>query len=312
MGFWSGRRGEPEERAAVDVPLNASLSTVLRDFAAADGSMGNAVQSVAVYSTVDLICSLASELPVQAFTGDGRRIQTPGNVLDPGGDGSGVEDWTYRLLSSWLLAGNAYGAELSWDGRSGRATRVDLIHPDDVTCAIVKGQPVWRVGGVEVKDPSKFQHRRVNPVAGRVLGLSRIEMHASTIGVSLSATRFGRQWFTEGAHPSAMLVNTEVPITAEVAQVAKDRYLAAHRGSREPVVLGKGWEHKQIQISPEESQFLETSGLTEAQCARIYGPGFAEVLGYATGGSMTYANVVDRRQDLLVFSMNRCIRRAER
>lgn len=288
---------------------DVAMATVLRNYAQGDASIGNAVQSIAVYSTVDLICSLGSELPVQAYSGD-RKIPTPGNVLDPGGDGLGLEDWTYRLLSSWLLAGNAYGGEVAWR-RDGKASQVDLLHPDDVTCTVVDGRPVWRVRGEEV-DPSQFVHWRVNPVAGRLLGLSRIEMHAASIGISLSATRFGRQWFAEGAHPSSLLTNSEVELTPDQAQQAKARYMALQQGSREPLVLGKGWDHKQIQISPEESQFLETSGLSEAQCARIFGPGFAEALGYETGGSMTYANVVDRRQDLLVFSLNRWLRRVER
>jgi len=58
-----------------------------------------------------------------------------------------------------------------------------------------------------------------------------------------------------------------------------------------PVVLGQGWKFQAIQVNPEESQFLETQKYTAAECARIYGPGVAEILGYETGGSMTYANV---------------------
>ena len=284
------------------------------DYAGVDPAVGDtSLQSVAIRSTADLVASLISELPVQVFTGEGvdrRRVSTPANLLDPGGDEQGAEDWLYRAAMSWLIRGNVYGFETAWD-RRGRATQVDLLHPDDVSVTAVDGRPQWRVQGQVVEDASTFVHRRVNPMPGRILGLSPVEMHASTIGVSLSSTRFGRQWFTDGAHPGGMLTN-EAPLTAEQARVAKDRYLASMRGSREPLVLGKGWEYKQIQISPEESQFLETQGLSEAQCARIFGPGFAEIMGYATGGSMTYANVVERRQDLLVLSMNKWVRRAER
>jgi len=44
----------------------------------------------------------------------------------------------------------------------------------------------------------------------------------------------------------------------------------------------------------------------------MFGPGYAEVLGYDSGGSMTYSNIVDRRQDLLVLSLNRWVRRYDR
>ena len=53
---------------------------------------------------------------------------------------------------------------------------------------------------------------------------------------------------------SAILTNENA---AEVSQsnatTLKQRFLAATRGNREPVVLGKGWKYQAIQVSPEES-----------------------------------------------------------
>lgn len=88
--------------------------------------------------------------------------------------------------------------------------------------------------------------------------------------------------------------------------------MAALFGTREPVVLGRGWKFEQIQIAPEESQFLETQGFSEAQCARIVGAGVAEVLGYDTGTTMTYSNMVDRDISLLKYAADRWLRRMER
>lgn len=312
MGLFGGPRRQegPSEDRSLSMP--EAWQAVARDFASGDPSRpGTAVQSVAVGVTVDLIASLVSELPVETYSRSGKKINTPENVLDPGGDGQGVEDWLYRLLSSWLLAGNGYGVVLAWDAREFYAKHIDLFSPDDVTVQMIDGRPQWRVSGKVFEDQSNFVHRRVNPVAGRLLGLSPIEKHAATIGISLSATRFGRQWFTDGAHPAGMLTNDGV-LSPESAAEAKKRFMARAQGSREPLVLGKGWDFKEIQVSPEESQFLETQGFSEAQCARIFGPGWAELLGYPTGSSMTYANVVDRRQDVLTLSANRWIRRADR
>jgi HK97 family phage portal protein len=310
MGLFGGPRRPVEEPVDRSLTLPASWH-MGGDYASLNpANAGTAMQSVAVGATVDLISSLGSELPVEVYTGAGRKITTPGNVLDPAGDGTGVEDWVYQLLMSYLLAGNVYGATTEWAPNGLYRRHADLFNPDDVTVAKVDGQVQWRVKGKVFDRPADFFHRRSNPMPGRLLGLSPIELHASQIGISLSATQFGRQWFTDGAHPSGLLRN-EGNLTAEQADIAKRRFLAA-RGSREPLVLGKGWSYDGIQITPEESQFLETSGMSEAQCARMYGPGFAEILGYATGGSMTYANVVDRRQDLLVLSMNRWLRRVER
>jgi HK97 family phage portal protein len=155
-------------------------------------------------------------------------------------------------------------------------------------------------------------HRRVFPYPGAVLGLSPIEYHATTLGLSISATRFGAAYFTDNATPTGMLMNEDEEIGGNRAAEVKRKFLNALRGKREPVVLGKGWKYQQLGIAPEESQFLETNQFTAAQCARIYGPGIAEVLGYESGGSLTYATVEGRSLHLLVYALSKWITRAER
>lgn len=286
-----------------------------RSFGSTSVGITESMQSIAFRSGVDLIASLVSEAPLDVYSGQGesrRPRKLPGNLADPGGDGYGLQDWLYRLVTSWLVRGNAYGTPLEYDRNYNRATVVDLLYPDDVTVALVDDRIQWRIKGVVVENPRyNMWHRRVNPMPGVPLGLSPIELHAVQLGVSLSSSRFGQQWFTDGAHPSGMLTNSE-GLTPEAAKTAKDRFMQALRGTREPVVLGKGWEFKSLQITPEESQFLETQGFSEAQAARILGPGVAEVLGYDSGGSMTYANVVDRSVHLLQYTINRWFNRAER
>jgi HK97 family phage portal protein len=260
-----------------------------------------------------LIASLISELPAEVFAnGQKRNGSIPDNILDPGGDGMGREDWLYRLLMSELIRGNAYGFEDSWDSM-GRARTVDLLHPDDVTVTAIGGDVGWYVHGTKVEGEwlRRFKHYRVNPIAGRTLGLSPVQAHAVSIGATLSAARYGKQWFDDGAHPSGMLVN-KAELTEPMAKAAKAKLLAATKGNREPLVIGDGWDYKNLQVSAEESQFLATQRFSEAQCARMFGPGFAELLGYESGGSNTYANLSDRDLFMLKYSLNKWARRAER
>lgn len=309
MGIWF-RKPQPERRSLPRQEMSAPASFAGVDLSSAESNL----QSVAVHSSVDLIASLGSELPVHVYTGEGAaRTQkpTPGYLLDPAGDGYGLPDWSYQLLMSWLLRGNGYGDVLS-RAPSGYPTQVKWFHPDDIGGWIDRdGNPVWTVGGKRI-EPDRFWHRRVNPVADRIQGLSAIGMHAAQIGLSVTTTRYGLQWFGDGAHPGGMLTNELTDLKPDQAKTAKDRFMAAVRGSREPVVLGRGWKYESIQVAPEESQFLQTQGYTEAQCCRIFGPGIAEVLGYESGGSLTYANVESRSQHLLVYSLNKWLRRLER
>lgn len=273
-----------------------------------------AMQSVAVRAAADLIASLASELPVDVYSGKGsekRERPMPSWLEDPGGDGYGRQDWCYRVLISWLLRGNTYGEDLD-RASTGFRRQMEIFHPDCVTGWMDSGRPVWSVSGRVVE--RNFVHSRVNPMPGQILGLSPIAYHATTIGVNLSSTAFGAQWFRDGAHPSGILRNSEVPLDAEGnVKTVKQRFLAALRGAREPLVLGRGWEYQQIQVAADESQFLETMGWTAAECARLFGPGIAEILGYAVkGASLTYSNIQDRDIHLLKYTLNKWLLRMER
>lgn len=319
MGLFSGRRAAdvPQQRAFTLPVFDPALTSAssISDYATVEANGENALRSIAVGAAIDLICSLASEMPVDVFRGYGSdrvQLSIPGNLQDPGGDGHGLQDWLYALLQSWLYRGNAYGHVVAF-ANNGDKRQVSLLHPDNVYPTSVGGRIVWMVNGQQLTEEQErmFLHRRVNPMPGRLLGSSVVERHAMQIGTSLAASQFGAQWFADGAHPSGLLVN-QSDITQEQAQVVKQRWLSLFRGTREPAVLGKGWEWKPLQVSPNESQFLETQRFTEAQCARMFGPGIAETLGYETGGSMTYANVVERRSDLLTYSLNKWLTRAER
>lgn len=320
MSLFFSARGKPATKpatraaATVTWPNHRLTATSYADINPA-ASAETSLQSVAYRAAVDLVCSLGSELPVHVYSGRGderKERPMPSYLEDPAGDGNGLPDWAYQVLLSWLLRGNLYGEVLE---RSplGFPTQVTLFHPDEVNGMLdpQTGLVEWTNLGQRI-DRANMLHRRVNPVPGRILGLSPVQFHASTLGLQLTSTAFGLQWFRDGAHPSGMLVNNEVPIDANQAKTAKERFLNALWGTREPVVLGKGWEYKQIQLNPEESQFLETQGFSAAECCRIVGPGIAEILGYESGASMDYANIESRAAHVLVFSANKWFRRLER
>jgi len=317
--WWRRRSGGAEvqqrQTGLPGIPLDSLLARIRTSASYADVQLTtaeSALQAVAVWATADLIASLCSELPVDVFRGSGsdrKRLGTPWWLEDPDGDGHGLEDWRYRVMMSWLLRGNAYGHVLE-RSPSGFLRQVDLFHPDQVSVSVEDGRPRWAVAGQDA--PRDFLHRRVNPVAGYVLGLSPIHLAAVSVGVQLSSVRYGAQWFADGAHPNALLTNSEVPLDDKQIRAVKDKFLAALRGTREPLVYGKGWDYKPIQVTPEESQFLQTQGYSAAECCRLFGPGYAEILGYESGGSLTYSNVVDRDLHLLKYSLDKWLRRLER
>jgi HK97 family phage portal protein len=96
------------------------------------------------------------------------------------------------------------------------------------------------------------------------------------------------------------------------AKTVKERFLAAVHGTREPVVLGGGWDYKQIQIAANESQFLDTMKYNGGQICGIYRVPPELVAEASEGSAITYANVESRGLDFLTFTMARWIRRWEK
>src|SRR5574343_161473 len=247
MGLFSGSRSAaPQQQRAMTLPFDWSVLTPgasIVDYATIDANGENAMRSIAVSAAIDLICSLGSELPVDVYRGEGPdrvKLRTPSNLDDPGDTGQGLEDWLYALLQSWLYRGNAYGQVIEF-AANGSPRKVDLFHPDDVYPTLVNGRVQWYVGGRPFDRQDLFVHRRVNPLAGRVLGASPIERHAMQVGTSLAAGQFGSQWFRDGGHPSGLLLNSEVSIDQQQATTVKNRWLSLFQGTREPAVFGKGW-----------------------------------------------------------------------
>lgn len=284
-------------------------------------TVSTAIQKVALLAACNLVANMPELLPAETFTGTGadrRRITNPAVVDDPEGRGYGIGDFGYKFLVSEILRGNAFTRVEELDGRK-VASVVTLLNPDEITVKKNPDTGVEQFYTLQGDPMMPFRkqpqggviHSRVYAQPGQVLGLSVVANHARTLGVSLAAEQFGADFFADGAHPTAILT-TDRPVNEEQAKTVKARFLNAIRGSREPAVLGAGLKYQQIQVAPNESQFLESQKFSAAECCRMVGPGIAEMLGYETGTGMTYQNVQSRSLDLLTHGINHWLNRLEK
>lgn len=291
-----------------EIPPNSALGSYSGDFSStAPQSADSAQRKVAIWAAINLITHAVNLLPLGGVAGPDdapRPVDLPYFFVNPDGSGQGWTDWQSQVLWSWMTRGNVVGDILETDSQN-RPTVIQLQHPDYVNgYRDQDGKIHWHFGGIE-KDPAKVWHRRMYPTPGRLMGMSPIERHAVTIGAGLAAGAFGWRFFTDGGHPTAILQNENTPrVSEEKGRGVKEKFMSAVRGTREPVVMGSGWKYTQIQVNPSDSQFLDTMGVTSAECCRIYGPGIAEVLGYDVGSPLTYATIEGRRLDLLTFALD--------
>jgi len=211
--------------------------------------------------------------------------------------------WTYSQWISLQLRGNAWGLILGRD-KLGYPTQIELQHPDTVKQRInAQGVKEIRVNN-ELVDTADVWHAAIHVMPGADLGMSTIKYAATTTRTAQAAEAFGLSYFQDGAHPSAMLTNKNAnKISQEQAQSVKEKFVAALHGTREPVVMGGGWEYAALQINPEDSQFLQLMDAKGADICRFFGM-MPSMGGYGTpNSSITYQNVEQSTMDFLTYPM---------
>jgi HK97 family phage portal protein len=315
VGVFVRERAGTERRALTFIsPPIGAFTQALADNSAGDPE--GAMRHDAVWGCANKIAlsmSMMRPLPYKGpMVGHGMAtVLDPPTVLTQPGSDMRMSEFTYAAWVSKLLRGNAFGMIAARDGRSGRPSQIELQHPDEMKCRKLQhdtvdqkaGEYEYRLRG-QVVDPAAVWHDAIYRMPGSRVGMSVIRYAAKGIKTGQAAEQFGLDYFTDGGHPTAVLTNKNAnKISQEQAQRVKDTFLAALHGSREPVVMGGGWEYQAIQITPEESQFLNTQAVSGEKICRFFGMK-PQHLGIApSGSSLTYANLEDNLADFLTYPL---------
>lgn len=269
----------------------------------------SAMQHATVWAAVTLLSDLVSTFTWNAWeesTDELTTVRPPSIVTNPSTYVDAV-DWRRQIMVSWLLRGNAYGIVQERDN-NGVATRVDIIHPDLVT--VMRMSPLlgpfrFMVMGeqMDLYPLGDLLHVPAYTIPGSPIGLSAINYARQSIGVGLASEEFAARFFGDGAHPTS-IITTDTEVTKEQAEIVKDRVTQAISHRREPAVLGLGMKWQQVQIAPEESQFLETIKANRLTIAQFFGlASAAELIGAESSSSMTYSNVSQKSLNLLTYGL---------
>jgi len=268
-----------------------------------------------VWSCVDLLASSVSSLPLETFRRDADPTAVPRRILDPklvtAPDGLMTQsEWLHMLMVSLLLRGNAYGL-ITRDSMA-RPVSVHLLDPDAVDVRVDKDTGLityWYARKANRQIPTAdVWHVRGMTLPGKQVGLSPIAYAAAVLGLDLSSRDFASGFFQGGGIPKAVL-ESDQRVNQEEARTLKDRVMASLRG-REPIVLGLGTKYTQVQVKPEESQFLATQNANVAQICRYFRVPAAMVDGPA-GGGMQYSNTEQRGIEFLTYSLANWLKRIE-
>lgn len=268
-------------------------------------STATAMRHGAVFGSINFLADLISTLPIDTYKRDPRdpqpiseEILSPPVIAEPAPDVDPIS-WRRQVIVSWLAQGNLFPLPVAYDDLY-RPRLLQIINPEDMMARRdhgTYGAVTWVLQGRAVPE---ILHRPAYTLPGSPIGLSPIGYAAATsIGLGLSAQDFGRRWFLDGAHPSAVFTSDQVLDTKTAAKI-KRRIMAIMRGNREPLVLGAGLKYEKMSVPANESQFLETIGANVGDIARFFGLKATDI-GGKSEDSMTYANVEQRSLDRLIY-----------
>lgn len=294
------------ERRAIDASsFNIASDTFTsRSQSGVNVTFDNAVGVWVAWACATLIADTIYGFPVDVFEKDSSgspvEVEKPKLIQQPSGIVS-ARDWRAQAVVAMAFWGNSYGLEASMFDRFGLIDSVEWVNPDTVTVTQTSqfSRPTYALNGTPVES---MAHLRRHPMPGSAVGMSPLERQKETIGLAIAARDFASQWFRDGAHPSGLLT-TEQKIDQDVATTAKERFMKAIRGRREPAALGSGWKYEPVQAKPADSQLQELSAdalLAITGAFRVR----PEMIGLAvSGSSVTYANREQNSLDFLTYTM---------
>lgn len=312
------RRSEPDEERSIDLSGYASLWASSLPYSPVAVSQSTALTHAASSACIDTLATSVSSLPLDTvrMEGDQRVPLDPGAPLISAPSQLVQRDvWLYQAMQSMLTDGNVFGVVTRVSPR-GYPMEIELLDPATVTYRRVDtdGRPKVSVGGDDramwpLGDIWHVPGRFVRP--GSPFADSPVDRARATIGAAIAARDFGSKFFGDGGHPGALL-QTDQEITEEQAKAAKASWLAAVKGSREPAVLGSGWQYEPIMVDPNDSQFIELMQFCTEEACRFWRVPPSMIYSATSGQNVTYANVTQADLAYLKHSLEGHLVRFER
>lgn len=280
----------------------------------------SAIQNVTVYVCARLIADTISTLPLDMY----RRLPNNGrekysnhplqevikHTPNPYQTGTQFWDWMARCC---IFRGGAY-AEIK-SGRRGAVDQLIPLHPDYIQTEMLDNLKLRYT----YNDPRTKQKRVILQsemlyipmfTLDGITPASPITVHSKTIGLAISATEYGTQFYDNKAMPGGVIERTAEFKTVEQKEAFKADFEKSFTGSNQhkTAVLPMGVTYKPLSITNEDAQFLETRRFQRTEIAAIYGvhPSLVNEMEGAT-----FSNIEEQNRVFLQLTINPWLVRIE-
>lgn len=293
MGIFSRRKPEQRER---DIPF---VYPSYGFFNPLQGPVTVNVQTTlgipAAYRCVQLISDSIASLPLKAYRHNVEVEPTPAILYQPDRTMTRHEMIASTLLSM-IVHGNAFWLLGDRDAL-GYPRQAVLLATDAVNVRANGPTLTYHVGG-QIYTDEDILHFRGLQQAGSPMGMSVLEHHRRTIGISIAGEDCASEVYNAGGLPVGVLEADEAMSKDEAEQV-KAQFIANNGGrNRGPAILANGLKYKPLSFNPKDLELIDARQYSAQQICTIFGvPAF--LAGVAAPNSMTYSNV---NQDSIHFA----------
>jgi HK97 family phage portal protein len=249
----------------------------------------------ALYRCVQLIADTVASLPLKAYRHNTEIEPTPAILAQPDRTMTRHEMISSTLLSM-LIHGNAFWLLGDRDAL-GYPRQAVLLATDAVSVRADGVLIMYHVGGQNYTSEDILHFRGLqNP--GSPMGMSVLEHHRRTLGISIAGEDCASEVYNAGGLPVGVL-EADVEMSKAEAEQVKNQFIAANGGrNRTPAILAGGLKYKPLSFNPKDLELIEARQYSAQQICTIFGvPAF--LAGVAAPNSMTYSNV---NQDSIHFA----------
>lgn len=229
---------------------------------------------VAVWACQSLIADGVSSLPIDTFRKlkkKGKRLQldNPSWLDSPNPFETPFTFWHKVVISLVGEDGNAFIRTVRDEKNVIRS--MYAVDPACVQIDEDSAVPLYRVDAEEFNE-TEMIHIPAFALAGKRRGISVIDHAREAIGLALAAEEYGARFFSQGTTMSGVVEHPGKPSPGEVAILGKmlKKGHAGLKNSHAVGILTGGANWKNISVTPEQAQFLETRRFQNLEIAKLY------------------------------------------
>ncbi|MBJ2216420.1 phage portal protein [Pseudomonas sp. MF7453] len=272
--------GRKNDTQVIDTPekLAQALGAGYESNAGQRVTTTSAMQQLVVFNCVRVLAESMGMLPCRLLKQTGRvRLPATGHrlypliTMAPNSYMTAQEFWE-MLVACLCLRGNFYAYKVK---ALGNVVELLPLNPDIAT---PKLKDDWTVeykvnfkSGVQTLTQDEIWHVRLFTLDG-LNGLNPIAYARQALGLGQAMDAHAAKLFTNGAVTSGVL-RTEQQLTDEAFGRLKEDFQGQHMGvanAYKPMILEMGLDWKPISLNAQDTQFIESKKLTEAQICGLF------------------------------------------